>query len=85
MKQLPLTSICLETDSPALGPEKQTRNEPCNLRVSAEYIAQVKGIPVDEVVEVTTQNALRLFPRLQHLGTNSFSSPVAFGKADAWI
>ncbi|XP_047560744.1 putative deoxyribonuclease TATDN3 isoform X8 [Lutra lutra] len=67
VKQLPLTSICLETDSPALGPEKQGRNEPQNISISAEYIAQVKGIPVEEVIEVTTQNALRLFPRLQHL------------------
>ncbi|XP_022363981.1 putative deoxyribonuclease TATDN3 isoform X4 [Enhydra lutris kenyoni] len=67
VKQLPLTSICLETDSPALGPEKQVRNEPQNISISAEYIAQVKGIPVEEVIEVTTQNALRLFPRLQHL------------------
>nr|XP_044998180.1 putative deoxyribonuclease TATDN3 isoform X2 [Jaculus jaculus] len=67
VKQLPLTSICLETDSPALGPEKQTRNEPCNLCISAQYVAQVKGIPVAEVMDVTTQNALRLFPRLQTL------------------
>uniref|UniRef100_G1L3J2 TatD DNase domain containing 3 n=1 Tax=Ailuropoda melanoleuca TaxID=9646 RepID=G1L3J2_AILME len=67
VKQLPLTSICLETDSPALGPEKQVRNEPQNISISAEYIAQVKGISVEEVIEVTTQNALRLFPKLQHL------------------
>ncbi|XP_005329480.2 deoxyribonuclease TATDN3 isoform X4 [Ictidomys tridecemlineatus] len=67
VKQLPLTSICLETDSPVLGPEKQVRNEPCNVSISAEYIAQVKGISVEEVIEVTTQNALKLFPKLQHL------------------
>uniref|UniRef100_A0A8C6TDP5 TatD DNase domain containing 3 n=1 Tax=Neogobius melanostomus TaxID=47308 RepID=A0A8C6TDP5_9GOBI len=53
VKQLPLENICLETDSPALGPEKQVRNEPKNIRVSAEYVAKVKG------------NALRLFPKLK--------------------
>ncbi|XP_042189396.1 tatD DNase domain containing 3-like isoform X2 [Callorhinchus milii] len=67
VKQLPLESMCLETDSPALGPVKQVRNEPKNVLVSCQYIAQVKGIPVEKVMEVTTQNAFRLFPKLQKL------------------
>ncbi|XP_015712784.2 putative deoxyribonuclease TATDN3 isoform X2 [Coturnix japonica] len=73
VKVLPLESICLETDSPALGPEKQVRNEPKNIYIAAEYIAKIKGIPVEEVIEVTTQNALRVFPKLRNfLQENEF-------------
>uniref|UniRef100_A0A8C7ZDQ8 TatD DNase domain containing 3 n=1 Tax=Oryzias sinensis TaxID=183150 RepID=A0A8C7ZDQ8_9TELE len=65
VKQLPLENICLETDSPALGPEKQVRNEPRNIRISAEYVSQVKGVSLQKVMEVTTQNALQLFPKMK--------------------
>lgn len=65
VKQVPLESMCLETDAPALGPEKQVRNVPRNISISAEYIAKIKGVPLEKVIEVTTQNALRLFPKLK--------------------
>ncbi|KFV65067.1 Putative deoxyribonuclease TATDN3, partial [Dryobates pubescens] len=65
VKLLPLESMCLETDSPALGPEKQVRNEPKNIYIAAEYVAKIKGLPVEEVIETTTQNALKVFPKLR--------------------
>uniref|UniRef100_A0A3Q3WF07 Uncharacterized protein n=1 Tax=Mola mola TaxID=94237 RepID=A0A3Q3WF07_MOLML len=65
VKQLPLENICLETDSPVLGPEKQVRNEPTNISISAEYVSKIKGVSLQMVMEVTTQNALRLFPKLK--------------------
>ncbi|XP_023695090.1 putative deoxyribonuclease TATDN3 isoform X3 [Paramormyrops kingsleyae] len=65
VQQLPLEHMCLETDSPALGPEKQVRNEPQNIVVAAEYVAKVKGVSLETVMEITKQNALKLFPRLK--------------------
>lgn len=46
-------------------PSWQVRNEPSNICISAEYISKVKGVSLQKVMEVTTHNALRLFPRLK--------------------
>jgi TatD DNase family protein len=65
-KKIPLTSLVLETDSPFLLPEplKTQRlypNTPANIPLIAQCIADLKGITVEEVAEVTTRNAKRLF------------------------
>ncbi|XP_041355082.1 putative deoxyribonuclease TATDN3 isoform X2 [Gigantopelta aegis] len=64
VSQLPLENIILETDSPALGPVKEERNVPANVTISCDYIATVKKIDPKEVRLITTQNAIKLFPKL---------------------
>ena len=61
-KAVPLERMFLETDGPYLSPIKKVRmNEPKYISISAEYIADMKGVSVEEVAEKTTQNALDFF------------------------
>lgn len=63
VKALPLDRILIETDCPYLSPEpfRGKRNEPKNVVYVADMIARIKGLSLEEVAEVTTQNAKRLF------------------------
>lgn len=61
VRQLPITSLLLETDSPVLGPEPGQRNEPANIAVSVDMIASIKNISQKEVIEVIHDNTLRLY------------------------
>lgn len=67
IKAVPMEQLLLETDAPVLGPDREVRNEPCNIHHSAELVASIKQMSVAEVIERTTANALRLFPKLVHL------------------
>ncbi len=60
---LPLASLLIETDSPALPPQSRrgTRNEPANVRVTAEVVAEARGLSVEAVAGATTANAEALF------------------------
>jgi TatD DNase family protein len=61
VRKLPLEALLIETDSPWLGPERTVLNEPKNAWFSVEWIARLKGISTDRVVEATYQNALEVF------------------------
>ncbi len=60
-KEIPLESMVLETDSPYLAPVPKTRNEPVNVRLSAEKIAEIRGIELSAVEDITTNNARSFF------------------------
>ena len=59
----PLSRLVVETDSPYLAPlpHRGKKCEPAWVRFTAEKLAQVKDLSVDEVCRVTTQNAQRIF------------------------
>jgi TatD DNase family protein len=69
---LPLESMLLETDSPVLGPDAGIRNEPKNVVVACQAIADLKGVHPETVARITTENARRIFPR----AFTSVSSPA---------
>ena len=62
-KKVPLDKIMLETDAPYLAPvpHRGKRNEPAYIPCIAEVLAGIKGMPMEEVAEVTTGNAEKLF------------------------
>lgn len=62
--ETPLDRILLETDGPYLAPvpHRGKRNEPAFVRQVAERVAVVRGIPVDELIAATGENARRVFP-----------------------
>jgi TatD DNase family protein len=64
LKQLPLSCLLLETDSPVLGPSPTERNEPRNLVSSLRAVAEIKNLPEAEVREAVQENTRQLFGHL---------------------
>ena len=63
VEAIPLEKIVLETDCPYLSPEpnRGKRNSSLNLPYIAQEIANIKNLTYEEVVDVTLNNAKRLY------------------------
>ena len=63
IKEISLKNLILETDSPYLAPVpfRGKRNESKYLTKIAEKIAQIKNMTINEIAEITTANAKKLF------------------------
>lgn len=60
-KDVPMNRLLLETDSPFLSPNKNERNYPWNIKLSAEKIAGLRKISKEDVLEAAKRNAIEVF------------------------
>lgn len=60
---IPLSRIVLETDCPYMAPEpnRGKRNDSGNLIYVAEKLAEIKGVSLEEVIRITTENTKRVY------------------------
>ena len=62
-KAIPLDRIVLETDCPYMAPEpfRGKRNDPGKIYRMAEKLAEIRGLSVEEIQAITTENGKRLY------------------------
>jgi TatD DNase family protein len=62
-KNMPLDRMLLETDAPYLAPTpfRGKPNEPAFLKLTAEYVAWLRDVPLEEIAKATTNNFYQLF------------------------
>ena len=62
-QHIPLASLLIETDAPFLAPVpmRGRKNKPDYLLYTAQKIAELQGMSLDEVARITTANAVKLF------------------------
>ena len=71
-KNLPLESIVLETDAPDIPPEwlgTKGRNQPAELAKIAQVLADLRGLKIAQIIEITGKNSLLILPKLAGLCT----------------
>ena len=64
---IPLNRLQIETDAPYLSPEplRGTRNNSINMKITAQKIADLKQISIEELANKTYENTLRMFEKIK--------------------
>lgn len=65
VKQFPLSCLLVETDSPVLGADLEARNEPANVVLAIDAIAELKNLAREEVIHAVFENTCRLYGDLK--------------------
>ena len=62
-RRAPLSRLLLETDAPHLSPipKKSRKNEPAFVRYTAQAVARIRGVPLEEMAKATSENVLRAY------------------------
>ena len=68
VREAPADKLLVETDCPYLAPVplRGKRNEPACVTYIAAKIAEIRGETIEDVARYTTENAERLYPKLQN-------------------
>ena len=79
IRETPLDRLLLETDGPYLAPvpHRGKRNEPAFVAQVAERMASVRGMPVEELIAVTGENATRVFQLQSGVGSRESGARAA--------
>lgn len=66
IKELPLSSLVLETDSPYLTPEpyRGKQNSPAHILDIAKFVSDLKNISLEELAKITNQNLDSMFYKI---------------------
>ena len=62
-RELPDELLLVETDAPYLAPQpvRGKRNEPANVALTAAFLAELRGVPYEQLEATVERNAERVF------------------------
>lgn len=68
LKEIDLKHIVFETDSPYLTPEpiRNEINEPKNVSIICNHLANIKNVKREEIIKITTENVINNYNRLSN-------------------
>ncbi len=72
-RDLPADRLLVETDAPYLAPSpfRGKRNEPAYLVHTAATLARIKGVSLEEIARVTSDNFFRLYAKASRAAVTS--------------